>query len=102
MGCRTMSTVEASKLIADRLTVSVAPSADSSAATSPSVQSALGASDSGSGASVTSRLPSVARARCSALFTEATEVSRLSAISAADQPTTSARSSTARCFGGRC
>src|SRR5947209_8237182 len=44
-----MSTVEASKLIADRLTVSVAPSADSSAATSPSVQSALGASDSAPG-----------------------------------------------------
>ena len=48
------------------------------------------------------RVASVARARCSALLTAATDVSRLSATSAADQPSTSVRSSAARCLGGRC
>jgi len=44
----------------------------------------------------------VARARCSALVTDATLVSRSSATSDAFQRSTSHRISTARCFGGRC
>ena len=44
----------------------------------------------------------VARARCSALFTAATDVSSSSAISVACQRSTSARISAARCRGGRC
>ena len=45
---------------------------------------------------------SVARARCNALFTDATLPSSSSAVSAAGQPSTSRRISTARCRGGRC
>ncbi len=44
----------------------------------------------------------VARARCSALFTEATLVSRSSATSVACHLSTSQRMSTARCRAGRC
>ncbi len=44
----------------------------------------------------------VDRARCSALFTELTLASSSAAVSPADQPSTSRRSSTARCLGGRC
>ena len=44
----------------------------------------------------------VARARCSALLTEATEVSSSSATSVACQRSTSRRMSTARWRGGRC
>ena len=43
----------------------------------------------------------VARARCSALFTEATLVSSVSAVSCAEKPSTSRRISTARWFAGR-
>jgi hypothetical protein len=42
------------------------------------------------------------RARCSALFTEATVVSSASATSAAEKPSTSRRMRTARCVPGRC
>ena len=49
-----------------------------------------------------SRSASVARARCSALLTEATVVSSSSATSLAFQRSTSRRISTARCRGGRC
>ena len=42
------------------------------------------------------------RARCSALFTEATVVSSDSATSRAEKPSTSRRISTARCRGGSC
>ena len=49
-----------------------------------------------------SAVSSVARARCSALFTEATLVSSSSAASLACQRSTSQRISTARCCGGRC
>ena len=45
---------------------------------------------------------SVARARWSALLTDATVVSRSSATSVACQRSTSHRISTARCRGGRC
>jgi hypothetical protein len=45
---------------------------------------------------------SVARARCSALFTDTSVVSSSSATSLAFQRSTSRRMSTARCFGGRC
>jgi hypothetical protein len=45
---------------------------------------------------------SVARARCSALLTDATVVPSSSATSAACQHSTSRRMSTARCRGGRC
>ena len=45
---------------------------------------------------------SVARARCSALLTDATVVSSSSATSAACQRSTSRRISTARCRAGRC
>ena len=45
---------------------------------------------------------SVARARCSALLTDATDVSSSSATSVACQRSTSRRTSTARCLGGRC
>jgi len=41
------------------------------------------------------------RARWRVLFTAATESSSASAVSFADQPRTSRRTSTARCFGGR-
>ena len=44
---------------------------------------------------------SFARARCRALFTEATEVPRISAVSRALKPSTSHRSSAARWLGGR-
>ena len=44
----------------------------------------------------------VARARCSALFTEASLLSSMSATSAARKPSTSLSTSTARCRGGRC
>ena len=44
----------------------------------------------------------VARARCRALLTEATDVSSSSATSSACQCSTSRRISTARCFGGSC
>jgi hypothetical protein len=44
----------------------------------------------------------VARARWRALLTAATLASRSDALSPADQPSTSRRISTARCFGGRC
>ena len=43
-----------------------------------------------------------ARARWSALLIGATEVSRVSATSATDQPNTSVRIRAARCFGGKC
>ncbi len=49
----------------------------------------------------TSRSASVARARWSALFTEATDVSSSSAASEACQRSTSQRISAARCRGGR-
>ncbi|MBN9181342.1 MAG: hypothetical protein J0J00_12510, partial [Microbacterium sp.] len=56
----------------------------------------------GSGrSSVVSREPIVARARCSALLTDATDVSSSSAVSAADHARTSRRISTARWRGGR-
>ena len=51
---------------------------------------------------VASLASSVARARCSALFTEATLVSRSSATSAAFQRRTSQRMSTARWRAGSC
>ena len=41
-----------------------------------------------------------ARARCSALFTAATVMSRIAATSAAEKASTSRRISTARCRGG--
>jgi len=44
----------------------------------------------------------VGRARCRALLAEATLISSSSAVSAAGQPSTSRRISTARCLGGRC
>ena len=44
---------------------------------------------------------SVARARCSALFTDATVVSSAVAVSVAGQPSTSRAISVARCRGGR-
>jgi hypothetical protein len=44
----------------------------------------------------------VARARCSALLTDATVVPSSSATSLACQCSTSRRISTARCLGGRC
>ncbi len=44
----------------------------------------------------------MARARCSALFTDATVVSSKVATSAADQRSTSHKINTARCLGGRC
>src|SRR5258708_6242840 len=44
----------------------------------------------------------VVRALWSALLTAATDVPSVSATSAADQPSTSIRSSTARCFGAKC
>ena len=50
----------------------------------------------------TSRSARVARARCSALLTDATLVSSSSATSVACQRSTSRRISTARCRGGRC
>ena len=53
-------------------------------------------------AAVTSLASSVARARCSALLTDATLVSSSSATSVAFQRSTSRRISTARCRGGRC
>ena len=43
----------------------------------------------------------MARARCSALFTDATLVSRVSAVSCAEKPRTSRRISTARWFAGK-
>ena len=43
-----------------------------------------------------------ARARCSALLTDATVVSSVSATSSAEKPSTSRRMSTARWLGGRC
>ena len=46
------------------------------------------------------RAASVARARCSALVTEASDISRTSAVSAAEYPWTSRSSSTARCLAG--
>ena len=49
-----------------------------------------------------SAVASVARARCSALLTEATLVSSSSAASLACHFSTSQRMSAARCFGGRC
>ena len=49
-----------------------------------------------------SAVASVARARCSALLTEATLVSSSSAASLACHFRTSHRMSAARCFGGRC
>ena len=42
------------------------------------------------------------RARCSALLTDATDVSSVSATSAAEKPRTSRMISTARCVAGRC
>ena len=48
------------------------------------------------------RLSTAARARCSALFTEATVVSSVSATSRAEKPSTSRRTRTARCRAGRC
>ena len=42
------------------------------------------------------------RARCSALLTDATVVPTVSATSAAENPSTSRRMSTARWFAGRC
>ncbi len=44
----------------------------------------------------------VARARCTALFTDATLPSSRSAVCLAGQPSTSRKISTARCRGGRC
>jgi hypothetical protein len=48
-----------------------------------------------------SRSSTVARARCSALLTEAVVVSSVSATSLAENPSTSRRISTARCVAGR-
>src|SRR5215213_9806402 len=53
-------------------------------------------------AALTSLVSSVARARCSALLTDATLVSSSSATSDAFQRRTSQRIRTARCRGGRC
>ena len=59
-------------------------------------------SSAGRAAALTSFDASVARARCSALFTAATLVPRSSATSSACQRNTSRRMRTARCFAGRC
>ena len=48
------------------------------------------------------RLCAAARARCSALFTDGTDVPSWLDISAAEKPMTSRRMSTARCRGGSC
>ena len=68
-------------------------SAVSAAVASPAVHSARRAG---------SRSRRVARARWSALFADATLVSSSAAVSFADQPSTSRRTSTARCRAGRC
>jgi hypothetical protein len=44
----------------------------------------------------------VGRARCNALFTDATLDSSSPAVSLADQPSRSRKINTARCLGGRC
>ena len=49
-----------------------------------------------------SRLAMVVLARCSALLTEASLLSSMSAASDARNPSTSLSTSTARCRGGRC
>ena len=60
------------------------------------------ASESGSLDTLTLRLARVARARWIALLMAGTDVSRHSAISDADQPSTSVSSSAARWRAGRC